>query len=162
MQGLSIAQGRQRPRSMKAVPIFIGPGSLNSLRPSRSSRLIGGMAAVGHRLPQAMQLCWHPLVPIRKLSAGVHNVSNPVSKPAGCITFVGQIRMHCPHLIHRERNAFSASAPGGRTRAEFQLVPRLPFIRRIGMEAAPTTVVIINCRRARSGFTISPDAEGAI
>ena len=77
MQGRSMAQGRQRPRSTKAMPMRMGPRELKSPFPRRSSRRMGRMAAVGHRLPQAMQPRWQPLVPIRKLSIGVQMPSMP-------------------------------------------------------------------------------------
>ena len=62
-----MAHGRQRPRSTKAVPIRMGPFFSNAPRPSFSSREIGRIAAVGQIFPQAVQLSWQPLVPVRKL-----------------------------------------------------------------------------------------------
>ena len=56
MHGRSIAQGRHRPRSTKAVPIRSGPLATNGPRPSFSSRPIGRMAAVGQTCEQATQL----------------------------------------------------------------------------------------------------------
>ena len=78
------------------------------------------------------------------------------------MTLVGQIRMHWPHLIQRERKSFSGSAPGGRTTAGFQLDPRDPLTRSIGITAAPEIVAVKNCRRDRSGPRISPVAEGVL
>ncbi len=47
MQGVPMAQGRQRPLSTNAVPIRIGPASTKLPRPIRSSNARGRMAAVG-------------------------------------------------------------------------------------------------------------------
>ncbi len=162
MQGLSMAQGRHRPRSMKAVPILIGPRSAKRLRPVRSSRLSGRMAAVGQRWPQAMQVCWQPLVPMRKFSRGVHSPSIPASSRAGWMTLVGQTRMHWPHLMQRVRKASSASAPGGRMRPALRPGPARPPSLRAGAVISPAAAAAMKPRRERSGRGTSPAAETAV
>ena len=112
--GVSMAHGRQRPRSTNAVPMRTGPASANSPSPCFSSSVRGRIAAVGQTCPHATQLSWQPLVPMRKFSTGVHIPSRPVSNPAGMMMFVGQMRMHCPHLMHRWRKSASGRVPGGR------------------------------------------------
>ena len=62
--------------------------------------------------------------------------------------------------MQRERNSFSANAPGGRTTAGSQLELNAPFIRSMGMTATPDTAAVKKCRRDRSGPGISPAAEG--
>ena len=44
MQGRSMAQGRQRPRSTKAMPMRMGPWVENASLPRRSSREMGRIA----------------------------------------------------------------------------------------------------------------------
>jgi len=44
---------------------------------------MGRIAADGQICPQAMQLTWQPLVPIRKFKIGVQKASGPPSIPAG-------------------------------------------------------------------------------
>ncbi len=60
-----MVQGRQRERSTKAVPMRMGPWAAKSPVPCFSSRLKGRMAAVGQTWPQATQLGWQPLTPMR-------------------------------------------------------------------------------------------------
>jgi len=70
--------------------------------------------------------------------------------------------MHWPHFIHRERNSDSGNAPGGRTTAEFQLDPKDPLTRSMGIAAAPDIVAVKNWRRDKLVRGISPVAEGTI
>ena len=70
--------------------------------------------------------------------------------------------MHWPHLMQRERNSFSGNAPGGRTTAGFQLDPRDPLTRSIGITAAPDIVAVKNVRRDKFVPGISPVAEGTV
>ena len=162
MQGIPMAQGRQRPLSMKAVPILTGPLSVKGPEPIRSSSSKGRMAAVGQTWPQAMQLCWHPLDPSRKSRRGVHSPSIPASNTAGCITLVGQTRMHSPHLIHRFKNSFSVRLPGGRTRSGRHPTPKGSPRRARGKRIAPVAPEVITALLLKSGPGISPVVEGRV
>jgi hypothetical protein len=60
MQGVFSAQGRQRPRSIKALPMTVT---------FFSARGSGGMAATGHAWPQALHEYWQK--PVRGTMTGV-------------------------------------------------------------------------------------------
>ena len=139
IQGLSIDQGRHLLLSKKAVPILIGPTSAKSPSPCFSASVIGLIAEVGHNWPQATQFNWQPLEPIRLFSTGVQRFSRPGWIPPGWITFVGQARIHWPHLIHLFKNSSSGSAPGGRMIVCCQLLPNLLLNLRAGTAKVPAS-----------------------
>jgi len=141
---------------------LIGPASANFPIPSFSSRLIGRIAEVGQTCPQATQFNWQPLEPMRLFSTGVHRFSRPPSMPPGWITFVGQMRIHWPHLMHRFRKSSSASVPGGRITLWCQFLPNLLPSLRTGTAKTPPTSESTKPLRETSGLVTSPANDGLV
>ena len=113
MQGLSIAQGRHRPRSTNAAPRRIGP-SVRELSPSKlfvqtdgSDRCRG--TGSGRRQRSSTGSRWSRC-----------GCSTPESKAFPARLQIrraeshlsGRLRMHWPQRMHRSRNSSSASDPG--------------------------------------------------
>ena len=83
-----------------------------------SSTVRRGMAPVGQTWPQSVHSYSQLLCSKMKRgsSRGENMPATPASNTAGCKTFVGQTFMHSPQRMHRSRNVFSSSAPGGRSK----------------------------------------------
>lgn len=114
------------------------------------------MAPVGQTQPQAEQLYWHPLVPIRLFIMGVQSASRPFLAELSWMTFVGQILAHWPHLMQRLRNSSSARAPGGRIKSNSQLSASLPPSRTAGIARTPPAIENMKPRLEASVDVISP------
>ena len=55
---------------------------------------------------------------MRGIRIGVQMPSTPASKNAGCRALLGQTFMHSAQRMHRSRNSFSGTEPGGRMEAQ--------------------------------------------
>ena len=97
-----MAQGRQQPRSTKAVPIRMGPCAANLPWPFFCPGLKAGWPLWGD-LAAGPQFGRQPLLPIRKLTVGLHNPCTPARNRAGWMTLPGQMRMPRPQRRQRSK-----------------------------------------------------------